>query len=78
MRLAANRVLGNPSNGQVGTWRTVRVAGNDATLRTLTFGNQYTGALPTLIDINSGKQYLLSIFCYGPGQFMPKATQLFP
>ena len=49
-----------------------------ATPRTLTFGNQYTGALPTLTDISNGKQYLLSIFCYGPGQFMVKATQLFP
>lgn len=76
--LTANRVLGNPTNGQVGTWRTVRVAGNDATDRTLTFGANYTGAVPSLTDIDSGKQYLLSIFCYGTNQFMVKSTQLFP
>lgn len=76
--LTANRILGNPTNEQVGTNRTVRVLGNDATDRTLTFGNQYTGALPTLTDIDNGKQYLLTIFCYGTDQFMIKSTVLFP
>lgn len=75
--LTANRALGNPTNGQIGTWRTIRVLGNDATDRTLTFGANYSG-VPVLTDIDSGKQYLLSIFCYGTNQFMVASKVLFP
>jgi hypothetical protein len=56
LTLTANRTLGNPTNGQVGTWRTILVQGDaatsPATARTLTFGNQYKGDLPTLTDID--------------------------
>lgn len=75
--ITANRILGNPTNGQIGTWRAIRVIGNDATLRTLTFGANYTGA-PTLADISNVKQYWLTILCYGTNQFMVKSTVLFP
>lgn len=61
--LTTNRILGNPTNGQPGTWRTIRILGNSATDRTLTFGNQYLNVIPTLEDIDSAQMYLLSIFC---------------
>lgn len=68
--LAANRALPNPTNGQPGTYRTIRVIGNDGTDRTLTFGTQYEGDLPTLTDIDSGKQYLLTIRCITATHFV--------
>jgi hypothetical protein len=74
--LTANRVLGNPTNGQQGTWRTILVQGNDATLRTLTFGNQYLNDdLPVLTDINNAQFYLLTIFCANPSFFVVKAIE---
>jgi len=73
--LTANRVLGNPTNGQPGTWRTVYVLGNDATDRTLTFGNQYLGELPTLTDIDNARAYLLTIFCRTATHFVVSAKR---
>jgi len=78
LTITANRVLGNPTNPQPGTWRTILVQGNNATLRTLTFGTNYAGSLPTLIDITSSKGYLLSIYCVHSTLFILKSTQAFP
>jgi hypothetical protein len=41
LTVTANRAIGNPTNGQPGTWRTILVQGNNATDRTITFGNQF-------------------------------------
>lgn len=68
--LTANRALGNPTNGTPGTWRTVLVAGNDATDRTLTFGAQYLGDVPTITDIDDARWYLLEIFCVSASHFV--------
>ncbi len=67
--LTANRVLGNPTNGQPGTFRHVLVNGNDGTDRTLTFGNQFLGEVPTITDADSGRAYLLSIVCINSSHF---------
>lgn len=75
LTISANRVLGNPTNGQPRTFRTIVVQGNDATDRTLTFGNQYLGAVPTLTDIDSTKWYLLTIFCVTTSHFVVSAKQ---
>ncbi len=61
--VTASRILGNPTNGQPGTWRTLLIIGNDATDRALTFGNQWLNDLPTITDIDSGRPYLCSMFC---------------
>jgi hypothetical protein len=63
LTVTANRVIGNPTNGQPGTWRTIYVVGNDATDRTITFGNQYLGEVPTITDADSGRAHLLMIYC---------------
>lgn len=70
LTITANRVLGNPTNGQPGTWRTIMVQANSGTLRTLTFGTQYGGLPPSLDDITNVKWYLLSIFCYSTTHFV--------
>ena len=69
LTITANRILGNPTNGQPGTWRTIRVQGDTATDRTLTFGNQYLNVLPTLVDIDSAQPYLLTVFCHTSSAF---------
>jgi hypothetical protein len=65
-----NTTISNPTNGQVGTWRTIFVAGNDANARTITFGNQFLGELPTITDATSTKKYLLMIYCLTTSHFV--------
>ena len=67
--LAANRTLGNPTNGKPGQTRIVLVKGDSATARSLVFGNQYLGALPSIVDASSTVWYLLSIFCITSSHF---------
>lgn len=72
---AGNRTIGNPTNGQPGTWRTIYVVGNDATARTITFGNQFLGELPTINDATSTKGYLLTIYCRTTTHFVVSAKR---
>jgi hypothetical protein len=58
--LTANRVLGNPTNGFPGE-RTILLKGNTTTARTLTFGANWKGQLPTLNKISSTTWYLLKV-----------------
>ena len=65
--LQGTRTLGNPTNGQPGTYRTVRVQG-DATAspsipRSLAFGTQYLGDVPAISDAADDRWYLVTIFC---------------
>lgn len=75
--ITANRALGTPSNAQPGTWRTIRVSGNDATLRSLTFAG-YRGGTATLTDISNAKEYLLTLFSISSTVCILKSTQAFP
>ena len=68
--LAANRTCPNPTNGQPGTYRSLRLIGNNTTDRTLSFGTQYEGDLPVLTDIDSTQQYLLTIRCVTSSHFV--------
>lgn len=70
LTVTANRAIGNPTNGQPGTWRSILVQGNDATDRTITFGNQYGGDVPTITDCDSTKKYLILIYCKTSSQFL--------
>lgn len=74
--VTASRVIGNPTNGQPGTFRHVVVKGNSATDRTITFGNQYLGDVPSLTDVDDTKNYLLSIFCYTATHFSVSAKRI--
>jgi len=70
LTITANRAIGNPTNGQPGTWRTILVQGNDATDRTITFGANYLGDTPTIIDCDNAKWYLLSVYCVSSTHFV--------
>lgn len=75
--ITANRILGNPTNGQSGTWRTILVRGNNATPRTLTFDTQYFGEIPVITDASSSKYYLLSIFSLTSTHFVVSSKRAF-
>lgn len=70
LTVTANRIIGNPTNGQPGTWRTILVKGNDATNRTITFGAQYLGDVPVITTCNNTHWFLLSIFCITASHFV--------
>lgn len=65
-----NSTISNPTSGKPGQWRFIVIAGNDATDRTLSFGNQFGGTLPSLTDIDSTNKYLIAIYCKTATQFL--------
>ena len=69
-----NRVLQNPTNATAGSTRYIFVQASGGT-RTVTFGNQYLGTLPTLNDIKTTKWYLLVIVAYSSTHFCVSAIQ---
>lgn len=70
LTVTASRIIGNPTNGQPGTWRTILVQGNDATDRVITFDTQFLGEVPTITDCDSGRWYLLMIYCVAASHFV--------
>jgi len=66
-------VLGNPTNGIPGTYRTILVKGTDATPRALTFGNQYLGQLPEIEAVADDSWYLLTIRCITTSHYLVSA-----
>jgi hypothetical protein len=75
--LTANRILGNPTNGQPRTTRTVLVKGSTTTDRTLSFGNQYLGTLPVIVDVDNTRWYLLTIFCISSTHFVVTSVKAY-
>lgn len=75
LTVAANRQIGNPTNGQPGTFRNILVQGNDATDRTITFGAQFLGDVPTITDCDSTRWYLLSIMCITASHFVASSKK---
>jgi hypothetical protein len=71
--ISANRTLGNPTNGQPGTYRTIEFKGDSGTDRTLSFANQFKGVLPEILDITNAKWYLLTIRCMTTTRFLVSA-----
>lgn len=69
LTVTANRAIGNPTNGQPGTFRVITVQGNDATDRTITFGTNYEGDIPTITDCDSTTWYDLYIRCITSSHF---------
>lgn len=70
LTVTAARAIGNPTNGQPGTWRTILVQGNNTTDRTITFDTQFLGETPTITDCDDTKWYLLMIYCVTTSHFV--------
>jgi hypothetical protein len=68
-------VVSNPTNGQPGTHRQIYIIGNNTTDRTITFGNQFLGEIPTITDCDSGRAYLITIFCRSTTHFVVSAKR---
>jgi len=68
----ANHTLGAPTNGQVGTTRTILVKGNSTTLRALFFNGVYQGAPVNdpIDDVTSTQWYMLTIQCVTTTHFV--------
>ena len=69
--LEGNRVLGNPTNGQPGTWRTFIVTQDGVGTRTLSYGNQYKfeGGNEPVLTTAAGSVDVLSMFCVSATNF---------
>jgi len=61
--ITSNRTLSNPTNVEPGTTRYVFIRATGGS-RTITFGSNYKGDLPTLDDVGTAKWYLLSLVAY--------------
>lgn len=63
--LTGNGTVSNPTNGQAGTFRQLRLLGNSGTDRSITsWGSQFSAqGLPTLTDIDNTQQYLVTLRC---------------
>lgn len=69
LEITTDRMLGNPSNGIPGQWRTILLS-SDGGPDELTFGSNYGGELPTLDDVTTTQWYLLSIYCVTTSHFL--------
>lgn len=69
--LGGNRTLGNPTNGQPGTWRTVVVTQDGAGGRTLAYGDQYKfeGGEEPALSAAANAVDVLSILCVSATNF---------
>lgn len=63
--LAGNRTLGNPSNGQPGTWRRIQVTQDGTGSRTLAYGGNYRhpGGTAPVLSTAAGAVDTLYIYC---------------
>jgi hypothetical protein len=75
LTVTASRAIGNPTNGQPGTWRTILVQADTSTDRTITFGNQYLGEVPTITDCDNDRWYLISIYCVTSSHFVASSKR---
>jgi hypothetical protein len=78
LTMAGNRTLDLPSNGIPGTWRTVYVTSDGATVRTLAFAAAFAGVQASLTDITNTKTYLLTLYCRSQSQILVAATDCSP
>lgn len=62
--LTANVTLANPTGVVAGTFRTLLVKGSSATARTIAFGTNFKGSIPSIADVTSTKYYLLTMYAY--------------
>lgn len=63
--LGGNRTLGNPTNGQPGTWRTFKFTQDGTGSRTLAYGNQYhfAGGVEPVLSTAAGSIDFLMVYC---------------
>ena len=73
--IGGNVEIGNPSNGKPGTYRLLYLGGADLNVKTVTFGSNFKGDLPTINDMTVATHYLLTIFCVSATHFLATAVR---
>jgi len=65
LTLTTSRILGNPTNGQPGTWRSFQVTQPGGGAAVLSFGNQYVfpGAVTPIISATASAISRLMVYC---------------
>lgn len=76
LTIAGNRIIGNPTNGIPGQYRTILVQGDSGTDRTITFDTQILGDVPTITDCDSTRWYKLYLECITPTHFAVSAKRV--
>lgn len=76
LTVTADRQIGNPTNEIPNQFRTITVQGSDATPRTITFGSEFLGDVPTITDCSSTIWYDLYIRCVGTSHFAVSAKKV--
>ncbi|AHB50326.1 hypothetical protein W911_14345 [Hyphomicrobium nitrativorans NL23] len=72
--LSANRTVPNPTNVQPGTWRTIRAIGADGSSRSIGFGSNFAGDIPTVAVTNSAPM-LLTFFAVSATRILVSAMK---
>ena len=69
--LGGNRTLGNPTNGEPGTWRLIRVIQDGTGSRTLAFDTawKFAGGTAPTMTTTAGAEDVLSIYCVSTSVF---------
>lgn len=73
LSVSQNTQFQTPTNAQPGTYRTVMVQGNDATLRIITFNPSFQGDVPVIEDASSTKWWDITIKCITTSHFTVSA-----
>jgi hypothetical protein len=78
MTLTGNLEIGNPTNEQPGVYRSITVKGDSSTPRSVTFGTEFGGEDPGIVDVTSTKWYKIVIWCEAAGHFVASAQDVSP
>ena len=71
--MTGDAILGNPTNAIPGTFMTLYVIGDSASVRELTYGSSFGGTHPATDDIDNAKAYVVTILCRSSSHFVASA-----
>lgn len=72
LTIGGNRSISNPTNGQPGTWRYIKITQDGTGSRTLSWGSQYlfAGGTDVVLSTAAGSIDFMAIFCSTTSQFL--------
>ena len=76
--MTGDAALGNPTNAIPGTFLTIYVIGDSASVRKLTYASSFGGTHPATDDIDNATAYVLTILCISASHFVVSAIDASP
>lgn len=76
--MIGDAALGNPTNAIPGTFLTIYVVGDSASVRELTYASSFGGTHPATDDIDNATAYVLTILCVSASHFVVSAIDASP